>query len=117
MIRFPSDSSWLLAPVEHSIEFRRIRLVVNYAAFHFYPSVGFEWHLLRTNDHLGGHAVPFQKARKGSGSLQAECLFPIPDAGHVYRCADLLDGTRRWIILGDSTVANFVVERREVFSR
>jgi|SRR6266478_5388860 len=117
MIRSLSGSARFLAPVEHSIKFRRIRLVVNYAAFDFYPGVGFEGHLLRTNDHLSGHTVSFQKARCGSGSLQAERLFPIPNAGHVYRGADLLDDSRRRSLLGDRTVPNFVVERGEVFSR
>jgi len=117
MIHSFSESGWLLASVEHSIEFWRIWLVVNDAAFDFYPGVSFERHLLRANDHLGGHTVSLQKARCGGGSLQTERLFPIPNASHVYCGADLFDGTRTWSLLGDRTVANFVVERAEVFSR
>jgi len=117
MIRSLSGPARFLAPVKDSVHFRCIRFVVNHAAFDFYPGVGFERHLLRTNDHLSGHTVSFQKARCGSGSLQTERLFPIPDAGYVYRRTDLLDGIPRWSFVGDRTAVNFVVERGEVFSR
>jgi len=106
-----------LAPVEHSVHFRRVRFVVHYATIDFDPGVSLKRQLLRTDDHLSWYAVPLQKACSGCGSLQTACLFPIPDAGHVYCGADLLDGIRRWNLVGDRTVANFVVECGEVSSR
>jgi hypothetical protein len=55
--------------------------------------VGLERHLLRADDHLSGYAVPLQQARCGRPPLQAQSLFPIPDAGHVYRRTDPLDAS------------------------
>src|SRR5438034_3300105 len=117
MIRSLFVSSLFSTPVEHSKHFRYIRLVVDYAAIDFNPRVGLKRHLLRTNDHLSAYAGSFQKARCGRGSLQAERLFPIPDAGHVHCGADLLGGVRSWSLVGNRTVANFVVDCGEVFSR
>src|SRR6266446_6457248 len=71
---FPA-SGWSLAPVQHSVQFRRVRLVVHYSAIYFDPGVRFERHLPRTDNHLSPHAVPFQKARRGCRSLQAKRLF------------------------------------------
>ena len=39
------------------VHLRRIGLVVDHAAVDFDPGMGFEGHLLRTNDHLSRYAI------------------------------------------------------------
>jgi len=116
MIRSLSAPGWFSASVEYSKHFRHIRLVVDYEAIDFDPGVSLKGHLLCTDDHLSGYAVPLQKACRGCGPLETARLFPIPDAGHVYRGADLRDGIRRWNFIGNWAVANFVVQCGEIFS-
>ena len=96
---FPSPSICnriLLAPIQNCVHFRRVRFVVDDAAIHFDPCVGFERHLLRTDDHLCWHSVFLQKTCCGRGALQAERFLPIPDTGHVDRRVDAFDGIGRW---------------------
>src|SRR5713226_6026242 len=92
MIHSLVASGWFSAPVKHPIHFRRIRFVVDHASIDLDPSVSLKRHLLHTDDHLSRYAVLLQEACCGCGSLQTAHLFPIPDTGHVYRGADLLDG-------------------------
>lgn len=106
-----------LTPIEHGVQFSRIWRVVDHSTVYFDPRVCLEWHLLGTDYHLSGHAVAFQQTRRGSRSLKAENLFPIPNARHIHCCADLFDcaWTLQWPV--DWKIADLVVQGREVSSR
>src|SRR6267378_5643443 len=90
----PFSKQTLSAPIKYGVHFRGVRLVVYHAAVDFDPCVGFEGHLLSANNHLRWDTVFLQKASSGGRALQAQRLFPIPDAGHVNRRADALDYIR-----------------------
>ncbi len=79
-----------LQPVDDGVQFADVRFVVYNTAIHFYPSVGFKWHLLDANDHFRVYPTFAEKAGCCGGTLQAQHLFPVPDARHIHSRANTL---------------------------
>ena len=106
-----------LASIEHDIHFGHVGLVVDDAAADFNPSVGLKRHLLSADYHLRGHAVPFEQARCGRGSLKAQNLFPVPDAGHIHGRADALNGVVLRLLGVERAIPNLAVKVGKVRAR
>src|ERR1700687_1856871 len=79
-----------LAPIEHRVHLRRVRLIIDNTVVHFDPCMGLKRHLLHTDHQFRPNTVFLQEASGGRGAMQAKGFLPIPDAGQVHRRADLI---------------------------
>src|ERR1700674_815706 len=114
MVRGLCHSSVALTPVENCVYLCCVRLVIDHPATHLDPCVGFERHLLRTDHHLCSDTVAFEKTSCSRGTLQAQHLLPIPNAGHVHRRANVFRRNCRCLKECDRELADSLVEGREV---
>jgi hypothetical protein len=72
-----------LAAFEHFIDFPHIRFVIHDAVFHLNPGMRSKRHLLCPQDQLCRQSVFPEQGSGGRRSLEAQDLFPIPDAGEI----------------------------------
>src|SRR6267142_89435 len=101
------------ASVQHSVHLRHVRLVVHNSPIYFDPCVRLKRHLLRPDDELRTYSLLFQQACRGRRPLQAQRLFPIPNAGHIHSGTDFFNGVESRCSLADRVIAYAGVERRE----
>ena len=106
-----------LASIQDCVYCRHVRFVVDHATIHLDPGMRLEWQLLRPDYHLGEYAVALEEATRRCRALQAKRFFPVPDTSHIDCGTDAFyrAGSRRR--LSHRTVANLVVECREITSR
>ena len=105
------------APNKNSVDFSCVRLVIDHLAVHFHPGMGFEGHVLRTDNHLRRDAMLFQETCCGSGSLQTEHRLWVPDACHVNCGTDLPGCVWGGFAEPIRTLSNFLVKRRKAIAQ
>src|SRR5215813_8437359 len=105
---------WVLTAVQHAVHFRRVWLVIHDLAIDFDPGMRLEWELLSAQDHLCTDAILLEQTSGSGGSLQAEGLFPVPDARHVNRIADFLGCARSRRFSSEGVFAHLIVKGHKI---
>ena len=101
---------------EHDVHLVHVGFISDNLTIDFYPGMRVKGYLLGTNHELCCYPMAPKEASRGRGTLQAEYLFPIPDAGNIDRVAQFRQRDTRSGVCSYVTVTHRRMESGELLA-
>jgi hypothetical protein len=107
----------LLTAVEHGVDFRHVRLVVDDLSIDFDLGVGLERHALCGDDQLRRYSTASEQAGCRGRTRKTLDLFPIPDTCHIDRRTYPFKSAVSCWLDSKGKFANLIVQSPKVSAR